>query len=157
MDRQRQKRIYVLGGVGLITYWCISTYIRLQLDRTKAGQVPGIEAVLVGLALLGSLILVLGSTVIIVQRLWPAKSSVMDAGEKIIKCYALTGLIIADVTLFIFIPWISIAATVLGVTSLRYSYLKENKGMNNVQIYRIISIVSVIVPIINAVLPAIVE
>jgi hypothetical protein len=130
---------YISGSVGFSLFLFVSAFIRIKLRVEPAGQQTTLELIIVSLALLVSAILIIGSAVFIIQRLWPGPSE--NPMQKLVGFYALGGLIAAIVGLFG--SWFSFIGPVLGVGSLIYSYRTESKAVSKVRAYRIVSIIAI--------------
>jgi hypothetical protein len=127
-------------SVGFSLYLLVIAFLRLGLgDRNHASKV---QAVSLAVAFSISLLLILGSTLSIVLKLRAElKGNEVHSDQKLTGSLALASLTAA--VLMLFISWFTTAAIVLGLISLRRSYLQENSDTKKRRTYRMISIMSV--------------
>lgn len=140
----------ILAGFGFGLYLSLVTFMRLRINQTTE-VISEIEKLTVSVLLLISLILIVGSTVMLVKGLWPSPAKGrLTSGQKLIRYYALGSLVVAVVALFV--PWLAVVTLALGVTALGCSYSKENRPAQDIRVYRIVCFIAMMASILNNVL-----
>lgn len=127
-----------VAGFGV--YLLVAATMRLWVDQ--ASQIPKIEAIAIAIMFSVSLVLIISSTLSIVLKL---RSDLRESGlapqQRLVGSLALGSL--TGAVLALFISWFSTAALVLGLISLRQSYLQDNAGLKDMRAYRSVSLISI--------------